>query len=39
MTCETQHGFDLLISFKLLFIVGVYLGTWLLLAIIKSVSA
>jgi hypothetical protein len=39
MTHETQDGFDLLFSLKMLATIDDYLGTWLLLVINKTVSA
>jgi hypothetical protein len=37
MMREHQRAFDLLASLTLLTLVGVYLGTWLLLVILKAV--
>ena len=37
MMREHQRAFDLLTSLTLLTLVGVYLGTWLLLVILKAV--
>jgi hypothetical protein len=37
MMRERQRAFDLLASLTLLTLVGVYLGTWLILVILKAV--